>query len=367
MANNSGDFEKTIGEKLAGKTVLITGGTGSFGQAVVRRLLDLNVAKVIVFSRDEKKQTDMGNHFNSPKLRFLLGDVRDRDSVFHAMYGVDFVFHAAALKQVPNCEFFPIEAVKTNVLGAHNVIDAAIQNNVERVVVLSTDKAVYPINAMGMSKALMERTMIAASREKRGRTTVCGTRYGNVMYTRGSVIPFFIDQMRQGKSLTVTNKSMTRFLMPLSHSVDLVLYALAFGENGNIYVRKSPAATIGNLAEALVSLFEYKNGIEEIGTRPGEKLHEVLVSSEETWRAEDQGDYFRIKPESPDIDVKEYYVRGHKTNDLADSGFTSANTEQLSVKKVKDLLLSLTSVQAELENFKKRDFNRNFGYSTSFE
>lgn len=356
-------FEKALKDKLENKTILITGGTGSFGQAVVRRLLDFSVAKIVIFSRDEKKQADMDNHFDSPKLRFVIGDIRDRDSIYHALSGIDYVFHAAALKQVPSCEFFPIEAVKTNILGAHNVIDAAISNNVERIVVLSTDKAVYPIGVMGMTKALMERVMIAASREKRGRTILCGTRYGNVMYTRGSVIPFFIDQMRRGKPLTVTNRQMTRFLMSLDNSVDLVLYALAFGENGNIYVRKSPAATIGNLAEAVASLFEYHNGIEEIGTRPGEKLNEVLVSSEEIWRAEDRGDYFRIRPESPDIDLKEYYLRGQRENTLSDSGFNSANTEQLSVKKIKDLLLSLKPIQEELENFKKGNSGRKFGQS----
>lgn len=353
MNITSADFEKAVKNKLENKVILITGGTGSFGNAVVRRLLDLNPAKVIVFSRDEKKQFDMGNFFNSDKLRFILGDVRDRDSIFHAMYGVDFVFHAAALKQVPNCEFFPIEALKTNALGAHNVIDAAIFNGVERVVVLSTDKAVHPINVMGITKALMERIMIAAAREKRGKTVFCGTRYGNVMYTRGSVIPYFIEQIKKGVPITVTNGNMTRFLMPLGHSVDLVLYALAYGENGDIYVRKSPASTVANLAEGIVSLFNPGHEIKEIGTRPGEKLHEELVSREEVCRAEDQGDYFRIKAEVPNLDYREYYFKGEKSNDLPDIGYNSSNTEQLSVKKIKDLLLSLEETQEALGNLKK--------------
>lgn len=350
---DSADFEKAVKNKLENKVILITGGTGSFGRAVVRRLLALNVAKVIIFSRDEKKQFNMGNDFNSDKLRFILGDVRDRDSIFHAMYGVDFVFHAAALKQVPNCEFFPIEALKTNALGAHNVIDAAVFNGVERVVVLSTDKAVHPINVMGITKALMERIMIAAAREKREKTVFCGTRYGNVMYTRGSVIPYFIEQIRKNQPVTVTNGQMTRFLMPLDHSVDLVLYALAYGENGDIYVRKSPASTIANLAEAVVDLFKPGHEVKEIGTRPGEKLHEELVSREEVFRAEDQGNYFRIRPEVPNLDYREYYFKGEKSNNLPDVGYNSSNTEQLSVKKIKDLLLSLEETKEFLESLKK--------------
>jgi len=353
MNMNSGDFGRTVKNRLENKVILVTGGTGSFGRAVARRLLDLNVAKVIIFSRDEKKQFDMGNDFNSDKLRFVLGDVRDRDSVFHAMHGVDFVFHAAALKQVPNCEFFPIEALKTNALGAHNVIDAAVSNGVDRVVVLSTDKAVHPINVMGITKALMERIMVAAARERRGKTVLCGTRYGNVMYTRGSVIPYFIEQIRQGRPITVTNGQMTRFLMPLDHSVDLVLYALAYGENGDIYVRKSPASTIANLAEAVAGLFDPSHEVKEIGTRPGEKLHEELVSREEVFRAEDQGDYFRIRPEAPNLDYREYYFKGEKSNSLPDIGYNSSNTEQLSVKKIKDLLLSLDETQEALANLKK--------------
>jgi UDP-glucose 4-epimerase len=340
---------------IENKTILVTGGTGSFGNAVVERLLTLNHRKIIIFSRDEKKQFDMGNKYNSDKLRFVLGDVRDRDSVFHAMYGVDYVFSAAALKQVPNCEFFPMDAIKTNSIGTHNVIDAAIENGVKRVVVLSTDKAVHPINVMGMTKALMERIMIAASREKRKETELCGTRYGNVMYTRGSVIPYFVDLMKADKPLTVTNKNMTRFLMPLSASVDLVLYALTQGENGDIYVKKSPAATIGDLAQALVEIFDYKNGIEEIGIRPGEKRHEELISSEEAVRVEDKGDYFRIKPEVPGADYRLYYFKG--ANDghiLPEEGYTSANTQQLNIEEIKKLLLSLNEIQEELKNWNNR-------------
>jgi len=342
-----------IEKNIENKTILVTGGTGSFGNAVVKRFLNCNPKKIVIFSRDEKKQFDMGNKYNSDKLRFIIGDVRDRDAVFHAMYDVDYVFHAAALKQVPNCEFFPWEAIKTNSLGAHNVIDMAILQGVERLVVLSTDKAVYPINAMGMSKALMERIMIAVSREKRGRTILCGTRYGNVMYTRGSVIPYFVDLMKAGKPLTVTNPNMTRFMMPLAHSIDLVLYALSNGKDGEIYVRKSPAATIGDLAQALVEIFNYEKGVEEIGTRPGEKMHESLISNEETFRVEDCGDYYKINPEAPGMDYRQYYFRGQKNNTLSHEGYTSANTRKLTKEELKELLLSLDEIQEELKNFKK--------------
>ena len=294
----------------------------------------------------------MGNKYNDDRLRFVIGDVRDKDSVFHAMYGVDYVFHAA-LKQVPNCEFFPWEAIKTNSLGAHNVIDAAILQGVERVVILSTDKAVYPINVMGMTKALMERIMIAISREKRGKTVLCGTRYGNVMYTRGSVIPYFIDLMKAGKPLTVTNKEMTRFMMPLSHSVDLVLYAMTNGKDGEIYVRKSPASTVGGVAQAIVEIFNYNKGIKEIGIRPGEKIHETLISSEETSRIKDCGDYYKIMPEVPGMDYRQYYFKGQKNNNLPHEGYTSENTKRLSKEETKGLIFSLDEIKEELENFKK--------------
>ena len=267
----------SVKETIRNKVILITGGTGSFGNAVVSKLLTLSPNRIIIFSRDEKKQFDMGNLYNDERLRFITGDVRDRDSIFHAMHGVDYVFHAAALKQVPNCEFFPMEAIKTNCLGVHNVIDAAIFHQVKRVVVLSTDKAVHPINVMGTTKSLMEKIMIAASREKRSETIFCGTRYGNVMYTRGSVIPYFVELIKKGKPVTVTNKSMTRFMMSLEQSIDLVLYALMSGRDGEMYVRKAPAATIGDVAQALVEIFNNKGGEKEVGIRPGEKIRETLV------------------------------------------------------------------------------------------
>lgn len=342
-------------QQLKGKTILITGGTGSFGNAMVDKLLTLNVKKVIVFSRDEKKQFDMGNKYNNDKLKFITGDVRDRDEVFHIMNGVDYVFHAAALKQVPNCEFFPWEAIKTNTLGAHNVIDMAIKSGVKRVVILSTDKAVYPINAMGMTKALAERIMIAISREKRGETILCGTRYGNVMYTRGSVIPFFIDLMKINKPIRITNGNMTRFMMPLSQSVDLVLYALTNGQPGEIYVHKSPATTIGDLAKAILELFNYKKGIKEVGIRPGEKFHETLISSEESVRAIDCDDYYKIMPEVPNMDYRKYYFKGIKDGHiLPEEGYTSENTKRLSMEEIKQLLLSLKEIKEELENFKNK-------------
>ncbi|MEK7635661.1 MAG: SDR family NAD(P)-dependent oxidoreductase [Patescibacteria group bacterium] len=348
-------MEQNYKQQLKGKTILITGGTGSFGNAMVDKLLALNVKKVIVFSRDEKKQFDMGNKYNSDKLKFITGDVRDRDEVSHAMNGVDYVFHAAALKQVPNCEFFPWEAIKTNTLGAHNVIDMAIKSEVKRVVILSTDKAVYPINVMGMTKALMERIMIAISREKRGKTILCGTRYGNVMHTRGSVIPFFIDLMKINEPLKITDKNMTRFMMPLNQSVDLVLYALTNGRPGEIYVRKSPAAAIGDLAKAMAELFNYKKGIKEVGVRPGEKLHETLISSEESVRTIDCGDYYKIMPEVPGMDYREYYLgEEYPSSGLSNEGYTSANTKRLSVEEIKKLLLSLDEIKQELKNWNNR-------------
>ncbi len=340
-------------QKIEQKTVLITGGTGSFGNAVVDHLLQYNPKSIVVFSRDEKKQFDMGNRLNTEKVKFILGDVRDKDSVSHAMYGVNYVFHAAALKQVPNCEFFPVEAIRTNALSAHNVIDAAIENEVERVVVLSTDKAVYPINVMGMTKALMEKIMIAAAREKRNHTVLCGTRYGNVMYTRGSVIPYFISLMKAKKPIQITNGKMTRFMMSLNQSIDLVLFALTNGENGDIYVRKAPAGTVENLAMAMTQLFKYDQKPVEIGTRPGEKMHETLISTEESHRSEDKGDYYRIAPEVPDMDYKSYFFKGQKGGLLPDIGYTSANTTQLSVAEITTLLLSLEEVKMELAQFGK--------------
>jgi len=294
---------------LKNKTILITGGTGSFGGEVAGKLLSYGSKKIVIFSRDEKKQFDMNNKFKNDRLKFIIGDVRDKQSVEYATYGVDMVFHAAALKQVPNCEFFPIEAVQTNIIGSFNVINAAIDNGVKNLVLLSTDKAVYPVNVMGMSKALAERVMIATSRQGRGNTTLSGTRYGNVIYTRGSVIPFFVDQMKIRQSLSVTNKDMTRFMMSLNDSVNLVLYALTNGKNGEIYVRKSPAATVGDIAQALVELFKYKKGIIDIGIRPGEKIHETLVSQEELRRASDVGDYYKISSELPRINQENIFSK----------------------------------------------------------
>jgi len=341
----------SIEEGIKNKVILVTGGTGSFGNAVVERLLKLEPKQILIFSRDEKKQLDMANKFPDERVRFLIGDVRDKDRVTYIMKGVDLVFHASALKQVPHCEFFPTEAVLTNIIGAANVINAAVHHGVKRVVVLSTDKAVYPINAMGMTKALMERVMIAIGREHHNGTMLCGTRYGNVMYTRGSVIPYFVELMKAGKSIKVTNPDMTRFMMSLQDSVDLVLYALTNGVSGEIYVKKSPAATVKTLADAVVSLFDYKGGVEVIGTRPGEKVHETLISSEESVRAEDCGEYFKINPEVPGMDVKKYYYTPAGKPLLPPEGYTSSNTKQLSIEEMKVLLLTLPEIQEELKIF----------------
>lgn len=343
-------MDERIKQNIENKVILVTGGTGSFGNAVVDRLLELNPKKIIVFSRDEKKQFDMGNKYRHSAVHFCIGDVRDFDTLNHIMRGVDLVFHAAALKQVPHCEFFPIEALKTNALGAHHILRAALHNEVEKVIVLSTDKAVHPINVMGMTKALMERMMIAASREKRGRTIFCGTRYGNVMYTRGSVIPHFVELMKKGAPLKVTNRDMTRFMMPLSHSVDLVLYAFVNGKDGEIYVKKSPAATVGDLAEVMSDIFNYRQGVEEIGLRPGEKMHEMLISPEELYRTEDCGEFYKIRPESPEMDYKHYYFQGAKIASLPGDGYTSANTKQLKKTELKELLLSLPEIKEELKS-----------------
>ena len=346
-------INKTIEAKIKGKVILVTGGTGSFGNAVVSRLITLNPKKIIIFSRDEKKQHDMRNLYNSQILKFVLGDIREKDTIERAMLGVDFVFHAAALKQVPSCEFFPIEAIKTNVIGAHNVITTAIENRVKTLVILSTDKAVYPINAMGMSKAMMEKVMIADSRkiveENNSHTTLCGTRYGNVLYTRGSVLPFFLEIMKKNEVLPVTNGAMTRFLLPLSQSVDLVLYAMINGKNGDMYVRKAPATTIEILAKAMCKIFDFKKGYKEVGVRAGEKMHEVLVSEEEMMRAQDQGDYYKIPPESQGLDYQKYYSIGKKIHQI--EPFTSANTEQLNFDQTVELLLTLPEIQEELKNW----------------
>jgi UDP-glucose 4-epimerase len=328
------------------KTLMITGGTGSFGNAVLRRLLNEGFAEIRIFSRDEKKQEDMRLAIGDPKVKFYIGDVRNPDSVADAMRGVDFVFHAAALKQVPSCEFYPMEAVRTNILGAENVLRAAIANRVSRCVVLSTDKAVYPINAMGMSKALMEKVMVANSRGcDPGTSVLCATRYGNVMASRGSVIPLFVEQLLAGRELTVTDPAMTRFLMSLEDSVDLVLYAFANAEPGDIFVQKAPASTVADLAQALKELLGRDNPVRIIGTRHGEKLFESLVSREEMARAEDRGGYFRIPADGRDLNYNKYFVEGEVEVSKAED-YTSHNTTRLDVEGVKQVLLKLPEIQA---------------------
>ncbi|MFW6464874.1 polysaccharide biosynthesis protein [Acinetobacter baumannii] len=330
-----------------GKTLLITGGTGSFGNAVLKRFLETDIKEIRIFSRDEKKQDDMRKKYHSSKLKFYIGDVRDYNSILNATRGVDYIYHAAALKQVPSCEFHPMEAVKTNVMGTENVLEAAIQNHVKRVVCLSTDKAVYPINAMGISKAMMEKVMVAKSRNLEGLDTViCGTRYGNVMASRGSVIPLFVDQIRQGKPLTITDPNMTRFMMTLEDAVDLVLYAFEHGENGDIFVQKAPAATIAVLAEALKELLNVQDHpIAIMGTRHGEKAFEALLSREEMVHAFDQGDYFRVPADQRDLNYEKYVEDGDlKITEFED--YNSHNTTRLDVEGMKQLLLKLDFVRA---------------------
>jgi UDP-N-acetylglucosamine 4,6-dehydratase/5-epimerase len=331
---------------FAHKVLLITGGTGSFGKAVLRRLLDSGLQEIRIFSRDEKKQDDMRRRFNHPSLKFYLGDVRDTRSVAAAMRGVDFCFHAAALKQVPSCEFHPMEAVRTNVLGTENVLEAAIAAGVQRVICLSTDKAVYPINAMGISKAMMEKVMVAVSRNLEGSgTVICGTRYGNVMASRGSVIPLFVEQVAANQPLTVTDPAMTRFMMTLEDAVELVLYAFANGTNGDIFVQKAPAVTVAVLAKALVELLGRPgHEIREIGTRHGEKLYEVLLSREESAHATDLGDYYRIPPDGRDLNYAKFFEQGEQRISRAEE-FSSHNTHRLDVTGMKQLLLKLDFVQ----------------------
>ena len=332
---------------LSNKILLIIGGTGSFGNAVLKRVLDTDILEIRILSRDEKKQDDMRKFYNHPKIKFYIGDVRDYRSVLNASRGVDFIFHAAALKQVPSCEFHPMEAVKTNVLGTENVLEAAIQNQVKRVVCLSTDKAVYPINAMGISKAMMEKVMVAKSRNvDPNKTVICGTRYGNVMASRGSVIPLFVDQMRANKPITITDPSMTRFMMTLEDAVDLVLYAFVHGQNGDIFVQKAPAATIEVLARAILELInksEYP--IQIMGTRHGEKLYEALLSREEMLCAEDMGDYYRVPPDLRDLNYAKFVDEGDtKISEVED--YNSHNTERLDVEGMKKLLLKLDFMRA---------------------
>jgi len=329
------------------KTVMVTGGTGSFGNAFFEIILrKFKPKQIIIFSRDEKKQHDMRLRLNNPVLRFFIGDVRDRDSVFTAMKDVDFVFHAAALKQVPSCEFYPLEATKTNVLGTNNVLDAAEHCGVKKLVVLSTDKAVYPINAMGISKALMEKLMIARSRSGNSRTTFCGVRYGNVMYSRGSVIPLFVEQIKAGKDLTVTNANMTRFLLPLSQAVDLVLFALEKGGNGDLFVRKASACTMGDLAQAVINIFKAKSKITEVGIREGEKLHETLVTQEELFNAEEFDLYYRINSHQK-LDYDDYFTKGH-AGIIPKDGHNSENASRLTIPEIEELLLSLPEIQKAL-------------------
>lgn len=330
------------------KTLMITGGTGSFGNAVLERFLKTNVREIRVFSRDEKKQEDMRIGLRSSKVKFYIGDVRDYDSVVQATGGVDYVFHAAALKQVPSCEFYPMEAVRTNVVGTENVLNAAIRAGVSRVVVLSTDKAVYPINAMGLSKALAEKLTVAKSRSvPDGGPVLCATRYGNVMASRGSVIPLFVGQLKSGKPLTITDPNMTRFLMSLEESVDLVLHAYQHAQQGDIFIRKAPASTVGDLAQALKELFNRDNATTVIGTRHGEKLYETLVSREELSKAFDLSDYFRIPADNRDLNYNKYFVEGERRIAQLDD-YTSHNAKRLDVAAVKKLLLDLTYIQEEL-------------------
>jgi UDP-glucose 4-epimerase len=330
------------------KVLMITGGTGSFGNTVLKRFLSTDVREIRIFSRDEKKQEEMRIALNNPKLKFYIGDVRDYDSVYHAMKGVDYVFHAAALKQVPSCEFYPLEAVRTNVLGSENVMEAAVARGVPRVVMLSTDKAVYPINAMGISKAMMEKFMVAKARmQNEGETVLCATRYGNVMASRGSVIPLFVSQLKEGKPLTVTDPSMTRFLMSLEDSVDLVLYAFEHGQQGDIFVQKAPASTVADLAQALKELLNKDNPVREIGTRHGEKLYESLISREEMVKAQDMGGYYRIPADNRDLNYAQFFSEGEEKISHQDD-YTSHNTERLNVEQVKTLLLKLDFIKEEL-------------------
>lgn len=331
------------------KVLLITGGTGSFGNAVLRRFIDSDIREVRIFSRDEKKQDDMRHELQNNKVKFYIGDVRDRQSVDGAMEGVDYVFHAAALKQVPSCEFFPLQAVRTNVLGADNVIESAVAHQVRNVVVLSTDKAAYPINAMGISKAMMEKVAIARGRAlgKGARTTICCTRYGNVMASRGSVIPLWIEQLKAGKPITVTDPEMTRFMMTLDDAVDLVIYAWQHGENGDLFVQKAPAATLPTLAQALKELYHTDTELKVIGTRHGEKLYETLVTREEMAKSEDMGDYYRIPCDTRDLNYDKYFSEGSGRIREVDT-YNSHNTARLDVESMKKLLLKLRLIREDL-------------------
>jgi len=330
-----------------GKVLLITGGTGTFGNAVLRRFLETDICEIRIFSRDEKKQDDMRNYYNNSKLRFYIGDVRNESGLLDAMRGVDFVFHAAALKQVPSCEFFPLEALRTNSLGSENVLNAAMNAEVSRVIVLSTDKAVYPINAMGMSKALMEKLAIAKSRVAAPKTKICVTRYGNVMASRGSVIPLFLNQIQDGKSITVTDPNMSRFMMTIENAVDLVIYAFQHGNPGDTFVQKAPSCTIGVLAEALQSLLKTKVPIKVIGTRHGEKLYETLLTREEMAVAEDLGGYYRVPADNRDLNYSKYFTEGEPRRSVQED-YNSHNVPLLGIEEMKTLLMKLDCVQRAL-------------------
>ena len=336
------------------KKLLITGGTGSFGNAVLRRFIGTDIGEVRIFSRDEKKQDDMRRFYQNDKIKYYIGDVRNYSSIEDAMHGVDYVFHAAALKQVPSCEFFPVEAVKTNILGTDNVLTAAIHSGVKRVVCLSTDKAAYPINAMGISKAMMEKVVLSKSRiVDEEATTICCTRYGNVMCSRGSVIPLFISQIKEGRPLTITNPNMTRFLMSLDEAVDLVIFAFEHAHSGDLFIQKAPASTIGCLAKAVQELFNSKEEAQLIGTRHGEKLYETLMTSEERVKSEDMGRYFRIPRDERNLNYEQYFSTGNEEVDKT-TPYTSSNTEQLDVEGVKKKLLTVDYVQNELKGWAGR-------------
>jgi len=330
------------------KVLLITGGTGSFGNAVLKKFLNSNLREIRIYSRDEKKQDDMRIRINNPKLKFYIGDVRDQRGVNSVMKGVDYVFHAAALKQVPSCEFFPIEAVKTNILGAENVLEAAIANGVIRTIILSTDKAVYPINAMGMSKAMMEKVMVAMSRNLNDKQSLlCGTRYGNVMASRGSVIPLFVEQIKKNQPISITDPEMTRYMMTLDEAVDLVIFAFEHGRQGDMFVQKSPAATIQTLAIAMKELYNSNSEIKIIGTRHGEKLYETLVNREEMAKAEDLGDYYRIPADTRDLNYNTYFTEGKEKVSRIEE-YTSHNTERLDVEGMKKLLMKLDEIRMDI-------------------
>lgn len=331
------------------KTLLITGGTGSFGNAVLNRFLNTDIKEIRIFSRDEKKQDDMRHRLNNPKIKFYIGDVRDKRSVDGAMHGVDYIFHAAALKQVPSCEFFPIQAVRTNVFGTENVLDSAIQHSVKNVVVLSTDKAAYPINAMGISKAMMEKVAIAKGRAlgQDAATTICCTRYGNVMASRGSVIPLWVTQMQAGKDITITDPNMTRFMMTLDDAVDLVIYAFQHGKNGDLFVQKAPAATLDVLANALIGLYKTETKVRVIGTRHGEKLYETLVTREEMAKNEDMGNYYRIPCDTRDLNYDKFFVEGEEEISKIED-YHSHNTQRLSVEGMQLLLLKLPMIRKDI-------------------